>query len=131
MDRMMRESSLRAKMTGSVAFLLAALRALLIGAPVVFAQTSTPVAVGPATAENAAAIAPSAPAAALDPAAAIQAVVDTARTVTESINILWMLLAGLDIPEMGAPGYTTVDMRMPGGCGRLVPQTPVKHKAGV
>ncbi len=39
-------------------------------------------------------------------------------------------IAGLDIPEMGAPGYTTVDMRMPGGRGRLVAQTPVKHKAG-
>jgi Amt family ammonium transporter len=34
-------------------------------------------------------------------------------------------IAGLDIPEMGALGYTTVDMRMLGG--RLVPQKPVHH----
>jgi len=34
-------------------------------------------------------------------------------------------IAGLDIPEMGALGYTTVDMRMLGG--RLVPQKPVRH----
>jgi Amt family ammonium transporter len=32
-------------------------------------------------------------------------------------------LAGLDIPEMGAPGYTAVDMRMRGG--RLVGQYPL------
>lgn len=31
-------------------------------------------------------------------------------------------IAGLDIPEMGAPGYTTVDIRMPGG--RVMPQAP-------
>jgi Amt family ammonium transporter len=31
-------------------------------------------------------------------------------------------LAGLDMPEMGAPGYTTVDVVMPGG--RLVQQVP-------
>jgi len=31
-------------------------------------------------------------------------------------------LAGLDMPEMGMPGYTTVDVRMPGG--RLTQQTP-------
>jgi ammonium transporter, Amt family len=31
-------------------------------------------------------------------------------------------LSGLDMPEMGALGYTTVDMKMPGG--RLVSQTP-------
>ncbi len=31
-------------------------------------------------------------------------------------------LVGLDIPEMGAPGYTTVDVVMPGG--RLVQQMP-------
>lgn len=35
-------------------------------------------------------------------------------------------IAGLDIPEMGAPGYTTVDMRMPGG--RLIPQMPVRSR---
>jgi Amt family ammonium transporter len=34
-------------------------------------------------------------------------------------------IAGLDIPEMGVLGYTTVDMRMLGG--RLVPQKPVRH----
>jgi Amt family ammonium transporter len=34
-------------------------------------------------------------------------------------------IAGLDIPEMGALGYTTVDMKMPGG--RLAPQIPVRH----
>jgi Amt family ammonium transporter len=34
-------------------------------------------------------------------------------------------IAGLDIPEMGALGYTTVDMRMLGG--RLMPQKPVHH----
>ncbi len=32
-------------------------------------------------------------------------------------------LVGLDIPEMGAPGYTSVDIRMPGG--RLASQYPV------
>jgi Amt family ammonium transporter len=32
-------------------------------------------------------------------------------------------LAGLDIPEMGTPGYTTVDVRMAGG--RLSQQVPV------
>jgi Amt family ammonium transporter len=31
-------------------------------------------------------------------------------------------LAGLDMPEMGMPGYTTVDVRMPGG--RLTQQVP-------
>jgi Ammonia permease len=31
-------------------------------------------------------------------------------------------LEGLDIPEMGALGYSTVDVRMPGG--RLIPQAP-------
>ena len=31
-------------------------------------------------------------------------------------------LTGLDIPEMGVLGYSTVDMKMPGG--RLVPQAP-------
>ena len=31
-------------------------------------------------------------------------------------------LGGLDIPEMGAPGYTSVDVRMPGG--RLSQQMP-------
>jgi Amt family ammonium transporter len=34
-------------------------------------------------------------------------------------------LEGLDIPEMGAPGYSSVDLMMPGG--RLIPQAP---KAG-
>jgi Amt family ammonium transporter len=32
-------------------------------------------------------------------------------------------LTGLDMPEMGTPGYTTVDVRMPGG-GRLSQQAP-------
>jgi Amt family ammonium transporter len=32
-------------------------------------------------------------------------------------------IMGLDMPEMGAPGYTTVDIRMPGG--RLSHQIPV------
>ncbi len=36
-------------------------------------------------------------------------------------------IVGLDIPEMGALGYTTVDMKMPGG--RLAPQIPVRHGA--
>ena len=32
-------------------------------------------------------------------------------------------LTGLDMPEMGTPGYTTVDVRMTGG-GRLSQQAP-------
>ncbi|MCW5861317.1 MAG: ammonium transporter, partial [Caldilineales bacterium] len=35
-------------------------------------------------------------------------------------------LAGLDIPEMGAPGYTSVDVLMHGG--RLIPQMPGKAR---
>ncbi len=38
-------------------------------------------------------------------------------------------LTGLDIPEMGAPGYTSVDVLMHGG--RLVPQMPGKARASV
>lgn len=37
-------------------------------------------------------------------------------------------LVGLDIPEMGAPGYTTVDVVMPGG--RLVQQMPAGARPG-
>jgi Amt family ammonium transporter len=36
-------------------------------------------------------------------------------------------LAGLDIPEMGVPGYTQVDVIMPGG--RLSPQMPASRTA--
>jgi len=36
-------------------------------------------------------------------------------------------ITGLDMPEMGAPGYSNVDIRMPGG--RLRPQRPIVNGA--
>jgi Amt family ammonium transporter len=38
-------------------------------------------------------------------------------------------LLGLDVPEMGMPGYSTVDMKMPGG--RLAQQVPAMRPGSV